>query len=228
MSELSIPQNGGNNPIKFMFGDDEIRIVKREGFEPLFVASDVCKALDISNSREALSRLDDDEKDDVILTDTIGRQVKMSAVTESGMYTLVMSSRKPTAKQFKRWVTHEVLPSIRATGGYVAPSTGNNALDVLRQMVETFAVQQQQLTEHDERISQLEESAGWQSDYFTVLGYFRKHNLPAPSMNEAQSIGQRATKLSHERGRGIGKANDLRFGTINSYHVSILDEIVKR
>ena len=67
----------------------------------------------------ATDRLDEDEKDDVSLTDTIGRTQSMTAVTESGLYALVLGSRKPEAKQFKRWITHEVIPTIRKTGGYV-------------------------------------------------------------------------------------------------------------
>ena len=95
----------------------EIRTTVKEG-EPLFVAADVCTALEIANSRMATDRLDDDEKADVSLTD--GSQIRhMTAVTESGLYSLVLGSRKPEAKVFKRWITHEVIPVIRKTGGYV-------------------------------------------------------------------------------------------------------------
>lgn len=91
----------------------EIRVLKRNG-EAWFVAVDVCKALDINNARQAVTRLDDDEKCTVISND--GRQ--MNIVSESGLYSLVLSSRKKEAKTFKRWITHEVLPEIRKTGGY--------------------------------------------------------------------------------------------------------------
>lgn len=91
----------------------EIRVLKRNG-EVWFVAVDVCKALDINNARQAVTRLDDDEKCTVISND--GRQ--MNIVSESGLYSLVLSSRKKEAKTFKRWVTHDILPEIRKTGGY--------------------------------------------------------------------------------------------------------------
>lgn len=87
--------------------------------EPWFVASDICDALDITNSRDAINRLDDDEKG-VVLTDTLGGVQNLNTVNEAGLYTLVLGSRKPAAKKFKRWITHEVIPSIRKTGGYVA------------------------------------------------------------------------------------------------------------
>lgn len=95
-----------------------IRTTVKDG-EPLFVAADVCRALEITNVGNALARLDGDEKDDIRSTDTIGRTQEVAAVTESGLYSLVLGSRKPEAKAFKRWITHDVLPTIRKTGGYV-------------------------------------------------------------------------------------------------------------
>ena len=94
-----------------------IRALSVDG-EPWFVAKDVCEALGVGNSRQALARLDDDEKG-VISTDTPGGEQRVQTVNEAGLYTLVLSSRKPEAHAFKRWVTHEVLPAIRRTGGYM-------------------------------------------------------------------------------------------------------------
>lgn len=85
--------------------------------EPWFVAADVCRALELSNSRMAISRLDDDEKG-VSSTDTLGGKQEMQIVNEPGLYSLVLGSRKPEAKAFKRWITHNVIPAIRKTGGY--------------------------------------------------------------------------------------------------------------
>ena len=95
-----------------------VRAVRGEDGEPMFVAKDVCAALGLGNSRQALARLDDDEKG-VISTDTPGGEQQMQAVNEPGLYVLVLSSRKPEAKAFKRWVTHEVLPALRRDGGYM-------------------------------------------------------------------------------------------------------------
>ena len=95
----------------------EVRVVEIDG-DPWFIAADVCRALDVKNGRDAVSRLDDDEKG-VALTDTLGGRQEMAAVSEAGLYALVLSSRKPEAKAFKRWVTHDVLPSIRKHGAYM-------------------------------------------------------------------------------------------------------------
>lgn len=91
--------------------------MERSG-EPWFVAADVCRALEIKNNRDALSRLDQDEKG-VALIDTPGGKQELTIVNEAGLYSLVLGSRKPEAKAFKRWITHEVIPTIRKTGGYV-------------------------------------------------------------------------------------------------------------
>ena len=85
--------------------------------EPWFVAADVCRALGID--RTQTRRLDEDEKG-VYSAQTPGGQQDMSIVNEPGLYALVLSSRKPEAKAFKRWITHEVIPNIRKTGGYIA------------------------------------------------------------------------------------------------------------
>ena len=95
----------------------EFRTFNRNG-EPWFALSDVCRALEIANPRDAASRLDSDEKDAVGITDAIGRTQSQTIINESGLYSLILTSRKEGAKRFKKWVTSEVLPSIRRTGGY--------------------------------------------------------------------------------------------------------------
>ena len=95
----------------------EIRVIEANN-EPWFIAKDVCDCLEIKNSRDAVSRLDRDEKD-VVLTDTLGGSQELQAVNEYGLYALVLSSRKPESKKFKRWITHEVIPSIRKHGAYL-------------------------------------------------------------------------------------------------------------
>jgi prophage antirepressor-like protein len=101
----------------FAYGRHQVRVITDEHGEPWFVAADVCAALAIANARDALTRLDDDEKG-VASTDTLGGRQSLSTVNEFGLYSLILGSRKPEARAFKRWVTHEVLPSIRRTGSY--------------------------------------------------------------------------------------------------------------
>ena len=114
-----------NEIVKF-YKDHQVRIVERDG-EPWFVAKDVCEVLGIREAHRSLTSLDDDEKGCHIMT-TLGGKQEMAVVSEAGLYSLVLRSRKPEAKAFKRWVTHEVLPSIRKTGAYISPNLGIEAL----------------------------------------------------------------------------------------------------
>ena len=148
----------------------EIRTVVING-EPWFVAADVCRALEISNSRDAVQRLDEDGKG-VVLTDTRGGQQSMTAINEPGLYVLVLGSRKPEAKEFKRWITHDVIPTIRKTGGYV----NNDEL-----FIETYFSQVEESTkamlratlatvrEVNEKNRQLEQTVGVQSQQIAEL-----------------------------------------------------------
>ena len=104
----------------FSYEGNEVRTVQK-GSEILWVLKDVCGILGIEKYRDAATRLDDDEREPV-LVDTLGGRQEMIAVTESGLYSIILLSRKPEAKKFKRWVTHEVLPTIRRHGAYVTPA----------------------------------------------------------------------------------------------------------
>lgn len=95
-----------------------VRAVRGDDGEPMFVAKDVCAVLELKNPRSTLALLDEDEKG-VHIVDTPGGEQQMTTVTEPGFYKLVMRSRKPEAKAFQRWVTHEVLPALRRDGGYM-------------------------------------------------------------------------------------------------------------
>lgn len=111
MKELSIFQHPD-------FGTVRNVVIKGE---PWFVAKDVCDILGLTNSRKATAGLDDEEKG-VTISDTPGGQQSLTIINESGFYSLIMQSRKPEAKSFKKWVTSEVLPSIRKYGYYISPT----------------------------------------------------------------------------------------------------------
>ncbi len=108
-----------NQLVAFNFESSNVRVVMDANMEPWFVAADVCAALELPETHKAIARLDDDEKGRNSIPTPGGNQ-EMSVVNESGLFNLVLGSRKPEAKRFKRWVTHEVLPSIRKTGSYAS------------------------------------------------------------------------------------------------------------
>ena len=101
----------------FSYGEKQLNAFLDENGEPWFYASDVCLSLDISNVSQALKRLDEDEKG-IISNDTLGGTQKVSIINESGLYSLTLSSKKKEAKDFKRWITRDVIPTIRKTGKF--------------------------------------------------------------------------------------------------------------
>jgi prophage antirepressor len=128
------------NEIKIFTNENfgEVGAVELEG-NTWFIARDVCRALELDNSRQALSRLDEDEKNTVILNDGNRGNPNMAIINESGLYSLALSSRKPEAKAFKRWITHEVLPSIRKHGMYAMDELLDNpdiAIEALTRLKE--------------------------------------------------------------------------------------------
>lgn len=107
----------------------EIRTITKDN-EPWFVASDICRSLDLSNPTMAMQRIDDDEKAKFNLGLSGG---ETNCVNEYGLYSLVLASRKREAKDFKRWITHEILPSIRKTGSYKKPMSTSEKIRLLAQ-----------------------------------------------------------------------------------------------
>lgn len=110
-----------NNEIqKFDFKGAALRTLTDEAVEPWFVLKDCMSILDLGNPTETVKMFDKDEFSTTEVIDSIGRRQQTCIISEPGLYRLVMKSRKPEAKEFQRWVTHEALPSIRKHGGYMA------------------------------------------------------------------------------------------------------------
>ena len=144
MNELTIFENPE-------FG--AIRTVELDG-EPWLVGKDVATALGYSNTRDALDRhVDPEDKNTVVNPDGNRGNPNMTIINESGLYSLVLSSKLPTARKFRRWVTSEVLPSIRKTGGYIA---GQKELTPAELMAKALLVAQKTLGERQAHIAELE------------------------------------------------------------------------
>ncbi|MGN4719623.1 BRO family protein [Bacillus cereus group sp. MYBK226-2] len=113
-----------------VFNNEEFGQVRTvvQGEDVWFVAKDVCNVLEIVNATRSLSRLDEDELHSMKVTDSLGRPQETNVINESGLYSLIMTSRKPQAKAFKKWVTSEVLPSIRKHGAYMTDQVLEQAI----------------------------------------------------------------------------------------------------
>lgn len=131
----------------FKYGESPVRTVVQDG-EPWFVLKDVCEVLGISNPTVAADRLDADERAKLDL----GRQGNGWIINESGLYNVILRSDKPQAKPFRKWVTAEVLPSIRKTGGYIQ---GQETLSPAELMAKALMVAQKTLEEREARIAEL-------------------------------------------------------------------------
>lgn len=125
------------NLVPFAFGENLVRSMLDEAGDPWFVAKDVCRVLEIEKYRDAVARLDEDERGSV-LVDTLGGPQQMATISESGLYSLVFRSRKPEARAFSKWVRAEVLPTLRRTGTYTmpnaAPRSGRYAMPDIPEM----------------------------------------------------------------------------------------------
>ena len=128
-----------------------IRTMVNEKGETYFVAKDVAKALGYSNPRKALQDHVDEEDKGVTKRDTLGGAQQMTIINESGLYALIMGSKLPSAKAFKRWVTSEVLPQIRRTGGYIPTkdSRTGERLTTAQIMERADAIMQQTILEEN-------------------------------------------------------------------------------
>lgn len=120
-----------NNIVAFNYEEQQVRTIEKNG-EPWFVGKDVADILGYSNTRDALAKhVDDEDKNSVAICDGTPGNPNATIINESGLYSLILSSKLPTAKKFKHWVTSEVLPSLRKTGEYKITPAQQNRLDIM-------------------------------------------------------------------------------------------------
>lgn len=154
-----------NNQLQiFNYDSKQVRTIIKDG-EPWFVAKDVCDILGLNTSeavngkgRSETEGLDDDEKG-VDIVDTPGGKQRVTIISEAGLYALVLKSRKPEAKQFKRWITHEVIPSIRKYGLYATPDTVEKILenpDYMIEILQKYKEEKQKRLEAENRLKEQE------------------------------------------------------------------------
>lgn len=153
-----------NNEIqRFDFRGASLRTLTDEEGEPWFVLKDCMSILDLGNPTETVKMFDDDEFSTTEVIDSIGRRQQAYIISEPGLYRLVMRSRKPEAKEFQRWVTHEVLPQIRKTGGYIPTTDADDDMTILAKAVmigqRTMEAQKRKIAEQQTRIVELEPKA---------------------------------------------------------------------
>jgi prophage antirepressor-like protein len=219
----------GADVVPFQFEAQEVRAIERDG-DPWFILVDVCRVLGIGNPSDAAGRLDEDEKAALDIVDIsskgVAQQRSVTIVNESGLYSLILTSRKPEARRFKKWVTSEVLPSIRKTGKFEIdrPKTTGEMLvenaKTFRELEIREMEQARRLDSHEAKLLAL----GAHEDYRSIKAHAALIGRKLRG-NEASDFGRIATALSRQRGAKIGSQPDETYGSVNTYHRDILDEV---
>lgn len=227
----------------------KVRVVMKDG-EPWFVARDVCECLELANTSQTLSYLDDDEKG-VTTNDTPGGAQEMSIISEPGLYSLILRSRKPEAKAFKRWVTHDILPSIRKTGGYGQwnlPRVPQSFPDALRMIADIEEEKQLALEQRDyyKRTKAEIGSKREATSMATASAAVRQRDALADRLGEGMhyrqvkaipwlldvfeesagmysQVGRKLSDLSARMEIPPLLIGDTRYGTVKAYHVDVVE-----
>ena len=209
----------------------EVRVAVDENNEPLFCLSDVCKILDIANSRDAKTRLD---LKGVATTDTLtnGGMQKLDFINEPNLYRLIFQSRKPEAEVFQEWVFAEVLPSIRKTGSYTQKPL--NSIDYLQMQLNLMKEQDRKIHELEDKTDEIHKeqlktkhniNRLLSNDrYMTIIAFMNLYGISQKG-HHIPSLGKKAKKLSIEQGAFMGAVIDPRYGRVNTYDVEILKQL---
>lgn len=186
----------------FNFHDTPVRTLTDENDEPLFIAKDVTNILGYRDAANMTRRLEEDEKGTRPVS-TPGGEQRMTVITEPGLYSAILGSRIPEAREFKRWVTHEVLPKIRRTGGYIPTSESDTdeaimakALLIAQKTIERNA---QQLQAKDRQIKELTPKAKALDDFTNVPNTLLVREAAKLLSNAGTPIGEKELRewLSH-------------------------------
>lgn len=184
-----------NNSIqRFDFKGAALRTLTDENGEPWFVAKDVCDVLGYMNASKAINdHVDQEDKLNNESLSSLGQRGGW-LVNESGLYSLVLSSKLPTAKEFKRWVTHEVLPQIRKTGGYIPTSESDSDEDIMARAVlvaqKTIKQKNQQIAEQQTRIDELQPKASAWDNFVDIDDALSVRDSAKLLSNLGRTVGQ--------------------------------------
>lgn len=188
----------------FTFEDQQIRVLTIEG-EPWFVGKDVAEVLGYSNSRKAIADHVDSEDKGVTKCYTLGGTQQIAIINESGLYSLILSSKLPDAKKFKRWVTHEVLPAIRKHGAYMTDQKAAAIVTDKGSLADLLQQAAEQLKRKDIQIEQMKPKALF---------------ADAVSTSDTPILVGELAKILHQNGVSMGQNRMFRWLRDNGYLIS--------
>lgn len=185
----------------FNFNENQIRTLLINN-EPYFIGKDVANILAYNEPHKAITRhVDEDDRMKHPIIDELGRKQETWLINESGLYSLILSSKLPTAKKFKRWVTSEVLPAIRRTGQYQVPS---DPMSALRLMFEAQTQTNEAVAKHDLRITELEENKLLNPGEYNYIGRAIRNKVNQVKNELGMDLVQKQTsKIYHAINRDL-------------------------
>lgn len=213
----------------------QVRVILEDG-EPLFCLADICNILELRVT-DVKNRLEEEVVSTYPLPTNGGIQ-QLTFVNEEGFYSVVLGSRKESVKPFKKWVTSEVLPSIRKTGSYsIKPLTHAELMlqqaQVIVELEKRQIVQEgkiQQLTEENEEIRKdfdyLKSKTNNTPDFYSVVGYCSLKGISI-NLEDAKQLGKEASKICKVNGIKTGSLPDPRFGRIKTYPYRVLESVIE-
>lgn len=213
----------------------QVRVLLEDG-EPLFCLADICNILELRVT-DVKNRLEEEVVSTYPLPTNGGIQ-QLTFVNEEGFYSVVLGSRKESVKPFKKWVTSEVLPSIRKTGSYsIKPLTHAELMlqqaQVIVELEKRQIVQEdkiQQLTEENEEIRKdfdyLKSKTNNTPDFYSVVGYCSLKGISI-NLEDAKQLGKEASKICKVNGIKTGSLPDPRFGRIKTYPYRVLESVIE-
>ena len=226
-----------NQVLSFVNNNSNIRVIVDSTNEVLFCLADICKALDLSTPAKVANAIKAEFELDELNSysfDTGFGVKEFTMITEAQLYFVLMRSDKPTAKEFRKWVNTEVLPSIRKTGAYSQkPLT---QIEILQSSVAILAEQEKKISLLENKTDDLyKEQLKTKhninrllnnDNYMTLIAFMNLNNIKQKGYH-LPSLGKKAKKLSQEQGAFMGAVIDPRYGRINTYSTEILKQIFK-
>lgn len=214
----------------------EVRVIFIDN-EPLFCLSDICKALALTNTAMVANAIKSEFegcKLDLYPFETAGGTQKLTFITEAQLYFVLMRSDKAEAKEFRKWVNTEVLPSIRKTGAYSTKPLSQ--IEILQSSIAILAEQEKRVNLLENKTEDLHKEQLKvkhninrllnNDNYMTLIAFMNLHNIKQKGYH-LPSLGKKAKKLSLEQGAFMGAVIDPRYGRINTYNTEILKQIFK-
>jgi prophage antirepressor-like protein len=197
---------------------------------PLFCLADLCSVLEL-RPNDVRQRLDDGVVSTHPITDNLGRKQQANFVNEDGLYDVILDSRKPQAKAFRKWVTSEVLPSIRKTGSYSSKqlSQAEMFLQLAQMNVENERKMKELEAKTEElqsELTEIKQRTTTDLKQSTIVAFITRNNIKL-DVTKYGAMGRKATSICKRKGIEVTKINDVRWGKVSVYPDEVLNEVFK-